>query len=79
MDGPVRADQSDRLMRFFLFSLWLLSSAASGVSVTDDIDHQVTVASPAQRIITLSPHGTEFIRELGLTDRLVAAANDGKP
>jgi iron complex transport system substrate-binding protein len=66
-------------MRFSLFSLWLLSSASFGVSVTDDLDHQVTVTSPAQRIITLSPHGTEFIRELGLTDRLVAAANDGKP
>ncbi len=66
-------------MRFILISLWLLSSAAFGASVTDDLDHQVTVASPAQRIITLSPHGTEFIRELGLANRLVAAANDGKP
>jgi len=66
-------------MRFIFIGLLLLSSAAFATSVTDDLDHQVTVTSPAQRIITLSPHGTEFIRELELTDRLVAAANDGKP
>lgn len=65
-------------MRFLLTSLWLLSTTAFGASVTDDLGRQVTVASPAQRIITLSPHSTEFIRELGITDRLVAAANDGK-
>jgi iron complex transport system substrate-binding protein len=78
MDGLIRIDQLDRLMRFLLTSLWLLSSTAFGASVTDDLGRQVTVASPAQRIITLSPHSTEFIRELGIADRLVAAANDGK-
>ena len=59
MDGLIRIDQLDRLMRFLLTSLWLLSSTAFGASVTDDLGRQLTAASPAQRIITLSPHSTE--------------------
>ena len=66
-------------MRFFVISLWLLSLPAFGESVIDDLNLPVNLDSPAGRIITLSPHGTEFIRELGLTDRLIAAADDGKP
>lgn len=44
---------------------------AGEVSVKDDVGRAVTLASPARRIVTLSPHLTELLFELGIGDRIV--------
>ncbi len=45
---------------------------AATVQVTDDAGHVVQLASPAQRIVSLSPHITELVYAAGAGDRLIA-------
>jgi iron complex transport system substrate-binding protein len=55
------------LMRWLLAGLLLLTlaSAQAAVSVVDDARLTVTLPHPAQRIVSLSPHGTELLFAAG--------------
>ena len=48
---------------------------AEGLRVVDDLDREVVLAQPAQRIVTLSPHLTELIFEIGAGEQLVAVSS----
>lgn len=58
----------------FAFSCIALPSHAA-VSVQDDSGNTVTLAQPAQRIISLAPHATELIFAAGGGDRIVATVD----
>ena len=61
-------------MRGWLLLLLLASSAASAqVSVEDDYGRSVSLARPAGRIVSLSPHLTELLYAAGAGERLVGA------
>ncbi len=49
----------------------LTAHAQASITVTDDMGNQVTLAKPAQRIISLSPHVTEMIYVAGAGDRII--------
>jgi len=49
--------------------------ADADVSVEDDAGFQVSLARPAQRIISLSPHLTEILFELGAGDLIVGTVS----
>jgi iron complex transport system substrate-binding protein len=55
--------------------------ACAGVSVTDDEGATVTLAAPAQRIVSLAPHATELLFAAGAGDRVVGvlATSDWPP
>lgn len=57
---------------FLVVALWTLPANA-GVTVRDGSGANVTLAQPAQRIVSLAPHATETIFEAGAGDRLVGA------
>lgn len=62
----------------FLTALWLaLHSGASiaGITVVDDAGARVTLAAPAQRIISMAPHITELLFAAGGGERIVGAIN----
>ncbi|HEC20554.1 MAG TPA: cobalamin-binding protein [Gammaproteobacteria bacterium] len=50
-----------------------LPMAQASVSVKDDAGNTVTLAKPAQRIISLAPHVTELLYAAGAGNRLVGA------
>jgi iron complex transport system substrate-binding protein len=50
------------LMPFYCFA---------GIDVTDDSGHRVHLQQPARRIISLAPHITELLYEIGAGDRIV--------
>jgi iron complex transport system substrate-binding protein len=50
------------------------SSVAAAVSVRDDTARRITLASPAQRIVSLSPHATELLFAAGAGRQIVAAS-----
>lgn len=41
-------------------------------SVVDDSGYKLTLTAPAQRVITLSPHATEWVYRIGAGERLIA-------
>ena len=49
--------------------------ADADISVEDDAGFQVSLARPAQRIISLSPHLTEILFELGAGDLIVGTVS----
>jgi iron complex transport system substrate-binding protein len=49
-------------------------SASAAVSVLDDVQHTVTLAAPAQRIISLAPHATELLYAAGAGAKLVGVS-----
>jgi iron complex transport system substrate-binding protein len=51
----------------------LLAPSAAAVGVRDDAGAAVTLARPAQRIVSLAPHVTEMLYAAGAGDRLVGA------
>lgn len=53
----------------------LAPAALASVSVTDDLGQQVTLAAPAQRIISLAPHLTEQLFAVGAGDRIVGTTD----
>jgi len=58
----------------FIFFLWLVTSLAyAAVEVTDDTGQVLHLTQPAQRIISLSPHITENLFEIGAGDLIVGA------
>ena len=60
----------------FLFSLFP-SATASGasISVRDDSGHVATLPAPAQRIVSLAPHITELLFDIGAGRQIVAASD----
>ncbi len=61
-------------MRLAWFFLFLFSPPVfSAVSVKDDYGHILTLAEPAKRIVSLSPHLTELLYAAGAGPRLVGA------
>ncbi|WP_043202404.1 cobalamin-binding protein [Paraburkholderia acidipaludis] len=60
----------------FCAQAWLGAPAAhAAVSAVDDAGNTVTLAAPAQRVISLSPHITELIYAAGGGDKLVGAVS----
>ncbi len=61
-------------MRFAVFLCWFVSVNVFGeISVRDDYGHVLTLAEPARRIVSLSPHLTELLYAAGAGARLVGA------
>ena len=63
-----------RLLRALALGLTLAAvarTAAATVGVVDDAGHTVTLAAPAQRVVSLAPHATELIYAAGGGARLV--------
>jgi iron complex transport system substrate-binding protein len=66
---------SDLLHRCCLLLALAATPAVAAVSVTDDSGKQVTLARPAQRVISMSPHVTELLFAAGGGARVVGAMN----
>ena len=60
----------------YLLGLWFLPTLAMGAApelvAQDDAGRQVSLAEPPQRIISMAPHLTEMLFELGVQDRIIA-------
>lgn len=56
-----------------LLLLWPVSASAA-LSVVDDTKHAVTLAAPAQRIVSLAPHATELLFAAGAGAKLVGVS-----
>ncbi len=48
--------------------------ASAAISVVDDAKHAVTLAAPAQRIVSLAPHATELLFAAGAGAKLVGVS-----
>lgn len=59
------------LAGWLLLALAVPLMAQAAVSVTDDAGRTVTLARPAQRIVSLAPHATEMLFAVGAGPRLV--------
>lgn len=55
-----------------LLALLLSGNLLAEVRLTDDLDNEVVLDQPAERIITLIPHATELMFDAGAGDRVVA-------
>lgn len=53
----------------------LCSNAFAAISVQDDAGDTVTLAHPAQRVVSLAPHVTELLFAAGGGERIVGAVN----
>jgi len=63
-------------MKALILILMLLAgSAQAAVSVVDDAGQRVTLARPAQRVISMAPHITELLFAAGGGARIVGAMN----
>lgn len=51
------------------------TSSRAEITVEDDLGHTVSLAQPAQRIISLAPHVTELLFAAGAGARIVGASN----
>jgi len=60
-------------VKLFLLLLLSWSSASAAVTVTDDYGNAVTLAQPAKRIVSLSPHLTELLYAAGAGAHVVGA------
>jgi iron complex transport system substrate-binding protein len=58
--------------------LWL-AACADAAEVRDDLGLRVSLAQPAQRIVTLAPHATELVVAAGAAARLVGVAVGADP
>ena len=62
-------------MRRLFLLLALASTSAAAVTVRDDAGNSVTLARPAQRVISMAPHITELLFAAGGGARVVGAMN----
>ncbi|WP_305821878.1 cobalamin-binding protein [Massilia brevitalea] len=62
-------------MKALLALLLFSASAQAAVSVVDDGGQRVTLARPAQRVISMAPHVTELLFAAGGGSRIVGAMN----
>lgn len=58
-------------MLFVLLSV--AAGAQAGLRIADDYGHEVTLAAPARRVVSLAPHLTELMYAAGAGGRLVGA------
>jgi ABC-type Fe3+-hydroxamate transport system substrate-binding protein len=56
-----------------LFAFVLPISADAEINVVDDMGRTITLAQPAKRIISLSPHVTELLYAAGAGQQVVSA------
>jgi iron complex transport system substrate-binding protein len=63
------------MLIFVLQSIALPASARAAISVTDDMGNVISLASPAKRIISLSPHVTELIFAAGAGEQLIGTVS----
>jgi iron complex transport system substrate-binding protein len=65
------------MYKFTLFTLALAGAAGSAAAITvrDDAGNSVTLAKPAQRVISTAPHVTELLFAAGGGARVVGAMN----
>ncbi len=63
-------------MKALFFALLMFAaSAQAAISVVDDAGQRVTLARPAQRVISMAPHVTELLFAAGGGARIVGAMN----
>ena len=63
-------------MKALVFALLMCAaSAQAAISVVDDAGQRVTLARPAQRVISMAPHVTELLFAAGGGARIVGAMN----
>lgn len=55
-----------------ILSLALSANLLAEIRLTDDLGREVVLAEAAERIVTLIPHATELLFEIGAGDRIVA-------
>ena len=77
--GDACAAKCEHAGKFFIFiafllSLWTAPSVAA-ITVRDDAGNTVTLAAPAQRIITLAPHATEMVFAAGAGNKIVGTTS----
>lgn len=64
------------MFRFIsLLALTFFSLSLHALEVVDDSGKQITLAAPAQRIISLAPHVTEQLFAIGAGDKIVGAVD----
>ena len=57
------------------FTMTCAAAAQAAVSVRDDDGQMVTLAKPAQRVISMAPHVTELLFAAGAGSRIVGAVD----
>ena len=66
-------------MKWFIpFSLiWLvaLSTNSKGLTISDDLDRLIDVTEPPKTIVSLSPHLTELLFDLGVGQKVVGTVS----
>jgi iron complex transport system substrate-binding protein len=76
--GKLDAAEKDTETMYRLLILLLctfMTNANAEVQVIDDTGHQLTLAQPAQRIISLAPHVTEILYSIGAGEKIVGTVN----
>lgn len=63
-----------RVSIYVLIAVFSAHADAGQISVADDLGRQVSVETPVARIVSLAPHLTEILFELGLGERIVGVA-----
>jgi len=63
------------LLVAFLAPLLALAPVAAAVTVPDGLGEELTLAEPAERIVSLAPHATEMLFAAGAGERVVAVSS----
>lgn len=71
------AEKMHKQTGWLLLGLFLVTRVFAAVTVTDDEGKTVSLAQPAQRIVSLSPHATEIVYFIGAGEKLVGVTRYG--